>query len=349
MKLNTRDVVVTTVTSLFYIFPLFQEGFAAFGFGSGSDQILLKDTKVLTLYHGKYTTSRRSSPIPQLKCIGGTAGCSSFMPQVVQCYNRGFDGYDVQWECKTDMDNAYRFGKVEVSCEGYEYPEDPHILRGSCGLEYTLDLTKEGHKQKQHGGGDQHNYYGDRNSQGYNGNAKRTESSGFGDLIMLVVVGVIIYAIYHTCLSSSRAAGEAGVDGDDTYRQGGPQGGNRPPPPGFRQDNMPGDGCGSSYNSGYGSGYGTGFGGRGYGGTGGTGGGGFWTGAATGGLLGYMFGGRGNTGYHNRQPYGRTGWGGGFGSGWGSGGGSSWGSSGSMGMGSSGTRTASGFGGTRRR
>jgi hypothetical protein len=33
---------------------------------------------------------------------------------------------------------------VEVVCEGYDYPDDPFILKGSCGLEYTLDYTMEG-------------------------------------------------------------------------------------------------------------------------------------------------------------------------------------------------------------
>lgn len=42
------------------------------------------------------TNSRRTSPIPQLECVGGTAGCSAFTPHVVQCYNRGWDGYNVQ-------------------------------------------------------------------------------------------------------------------------------------------------------------------------------------------------------------------------------------------------------------
>jgi len=32
----------------------------------------------------------------QLKCVGGTAGCSAFVPQIVQCYNRGSDGTDIQ-------------------------------------------------------------------------------------------------------------------------------------------------------------------------------------------------------------------------------------------------------------
>jgi hypothetical protein len=81
--------------------------------------------------------------------MGGTAGCAAFVPEIVQCYNRGSDGLDVQWECKADMDNEYRFGKIEVTCEGYDYPEDKYILAGSCGLEYTIDLTKGGAQQKQ--------------------------------------------------------------------------------------------------------------------------------------------------------------------------------------------------------
>ena len=86
------------------------------------------------------TNGRRSSPVPQLKCVGGTAGCHAFQPKVVQCINRGSDGYDVQWECKTEMDSAYRFGQIQVSCEGYDYPDDPYVLRGSCGVHLLLLL-----------------------------------------------------------------------------------------------------------------------------------------------------------------------------------------------------------------
>jgi len=39
-----------------------------------------------------------------------------------------------QWECKCDMDNAFRFGEISVTCEGYDYPEDPYVLKGSCGV-----------------------------------------------------------------------------------------------------------------------------------------------------------------------------------------------------------------------
>jgi hypothetical protein len=30
-------------------------------------------------------------------------------------------------------------GRIEVVCEGYDYPDDPYILQGSCGLEYRVE------------------------------------------------------------------------------------------------------------------------------------------------------------------------------------------------------------------
>lgn len=46
------------------------------------DSVRLSDIQVLTLYHGKMTAGRRSSPVQQLKCVGGTAGCKAFTPKV---------------------------------------------------------------------------------------------------------------------------------------------------------------------------------------------------------------------------------------------------------------------------
>lgn len=73
----------------------------------------MQGVTTLTLERGKYTTGRRSASVPQLFCIGGTAQ-GKFAPNVVQCYNRGFDGRDVQWECKATMSSDYQFGKVSV-------------------------------------------------------------------------------------------------------------------------------------------------------------------------------------------------------------------------------------------
>ena len=135
----------------------------------------------------------------------------------MQCYNRGFDGVDVQWECKSDMDNDFRFGRVDVVCEGYDYPDDPYITRGSCGLEYTLDYTKEGERNKRTG----HDYYGGGGSSssswfgGHNADdyKRATSGGGLSDLIVLFVVCVVIYAFYKTCI----VGGDHNI-GDRQYR-----------------------------------------------------------------------------------------------------------------------------------
>jgi hypothetical protein len=101
---------------------------------NNNDRVLLEKVTAITLEDGKQTNARRTSPIPQLDCVGGSAGCYGYRPKIVQCRNAGFDGYEVQWECKAEMDSKYRFGRIEVSCEGYDYPDDPYVLRGSCGV-----------------------------------------------------------------------------------------------------------------------------------------------------------------------------------------------------------------------
>ena len=115
----------------------------ALGWGR-NERVRLEDVKVLSLTRGAFTTGRRSSPVPKLTCVGGS-GRWEEQPEMVQCFNRGTDG---RWECKAKMENSVRFGKVEVFCEGYNYPEDPYILLGSCCLEYNLELTKEGKKRR---------------------------------------------------------------------------------------------------------------------------------------------------------------------------------------------------------
>lgn len=68
-----------------------------------ADRILLRDVKALTLYSDRYTTSQRLDPIPQLKCVGGTAGCDAYTPKVIQCQNKGWDGYDVQVKAQQQL------------------------------------------------------------------------------------------------------------------------------------------------------------------------------------------------------------------------------------------------------
>ncbi|XP_014665273.1 PREDICTED: store-operated calcium entry-associated regulatory factor-like isoform X2 [Priapulus caudatus] len=316
MTLYTMEILCFVIIA--FISPI---AWAAFGFGN--DKVLLSDVSVLTLRHGQMTTGRRSQPIPQMSCVGGTAGCKGFTPQVVQCYNRGSDGFDVQWECKSDMDNAYRFGTVQ--------------------LQYTLDLTKEGHQQAGKGHQNYYNEHGSGSSSSQSYPAQK--SSAIGDVVMLIIVGLIIYGIYKTCVSQHAHSPDSSdyPDGGDSRYPGrsGFGGGGNPPPYESRDSyTQGGASCGGTQSGGAGSA---------------GGGGGFWSGLATGGALGYLFGNRGTGGYNAYHPGHRTGWGTG-GSSWGSGrsgwgsGGSGWGGGGGFsGGGSTGTRTASGFGGTQRR
>ncbi|RDB26261.1 Store-operated calcium entry-associated regulatory factor [Hypsizygus marmoreus] len=91
----------------------------------------------LTFYKDSYTTSRRKSPLPQLVCRG--APCKVYTPEVVRCVSLpGASGTDVDWNCEADLPESLRFGRVEVSCEGWSRPGDPYVLKGSCSLEYRL-------------------------------------------------------------------------------------------------------------------------------------------------------------------------------------------------------------------
>ncbi|XP_074594382.1 store-operated calcium entry-associated regulatory factor-like [Brevipalpus obovatus] len=113
-----------------------------------SDRIKLKEIQALTLKKGHWTSARRTKPIPQLACVGGTAHCS-YQPETVQCLNKGWDGVTVNWECKAEMDKKYAFGQLDISCEGYDHSDDSYVYAGSCGLEYTINYVDSSGKYYQ--------------------------------------------------------------------------------------------------------------------------------------------------------------------------------------------------------
>jgi hypothetical protein len=108
-----------------------------------ANKIKLGDVQVLTLERGGMTTGRRSSPVPQLECVGGTARSHANQVRAIQCHNVGFDGNDYNWKCETQISDDYKLGRTEVNCEGYDYPDDPYVLVGSCGLSYELDYSPQ--------------------------------------------------------------------------------------------------------------------------------------------------------------------------------------------------------------
>ncbi|KAI3390207.1 hypothetical protein SNEBB_008320 [Seison nebaliae] len=97
--------------------------------------VLLKDVQVLTLERDRMTKGRK--PMKQLSCFGHYCD-KRYLPPAVQCRNVGFDGLDVQWKCKGNIGNNLEFDTLRVSCEGYSSPNDPYIVGGSCGLNYSL-------------------------------------------------------------------------------------------------------------------------------------------------------------------------------------------------------------------
>lgn len=112
------------------------------------DAVLLSTVKALTLRDGAMTTHRRVDALPQLTCIGGNAK-GLYTVDRMRCTNSGheYDAEDIQWTCKADLPMEFKLGGTDVICEGYDSPEDPYVLKGSCAVEYRLILTKAGEEK----------------------------------------------------------------------------------------------------------------------------------------------------------------------------------------------------------
>ncbi|KXJ94296.1 hypothetical protein Micbo1qcDRAFT_159393, partial [Microdochium bolleyi] len=109
--------------------------------------ILLSEVQSLTLRgDGALTKHRRVPAAPQLKCISSPALCRLHAIEAMRCTNQGagYDSEDIQWSCSASLPAELKLGSTDVICEGYASSEDPYVLKGSCGVEYRLALTKEG-------------------------------------------------------------------------------------------------------------------------------------------------------------------------------------------------------------
>lgn len=107
-----------------------------------TDKVLLKNVETLTFSNDLVTTGRRSSPVSQMTC---TSGPCHLRPSTVACKNIGISDKDPSWDCKAELSGS-KLSYVEVSCEGYDYPDDPYILVGSCGLIYKLQYKDSSHQ-----------------------------------------------------------------------------------------------------------------------------------------------------------------------------------------------------------
>ncbi|KAI0445041.1 DUF1183-domain-containing protein [Xylaria telfairii] len=305
------------------------------------DAILLSDVQVLTLRAEKQTTHRRVSAIPQLRCISHRRVCALYTVDVMQCTNQGssYGAEDIDWSCAASLPPELKLGATNVICEGYAGPDDPFVLRGSCGVEYRLVLTELGEQKfpdvANAGNGGWFSGWGG----GGNSEPRPREDNAGSWLFGVIFVGVLLWILY----SAWTQAGAPGA-APRRPRNGWFGGGGGGWDPGFG----PGGGGGGGGFGGYGSGPPPPYSKYGSSGRHNSEGWrpGFWSGVAGGAAAGYLAGNRGN----RQQDYGGGRSTGGWGSGSGLGPSSSSRSRDSSGGSTSSSRyTSTGFGSTSRR
>nr|POE56655.1 store-operated calcium entry-associated regulatory factor [Quercus suber] len=236
-----------------------------------ANSILLSQVKSLTLRDGQQTSHRRVASLPQLKCVGGS-GKGLYTVDVMRCQNAGseYDTEDIQWTCKASLPPEFKLGSTEVICEGYDSPDDPYVLKGSCGVEYRLVLTDQG--EAKYGSNSWERMFKKKNQ------VDDKSESSLGSMLFATVFWIAFAG------GPNRRRGWGGFGGG-----GGPDDGNDPPPPytprvpkpaaSYRANQAP-------RSSAAGGGWQPGF----------------WTGTAAGAAAGYLAGNRGN-GRQNANRY----------------------------------------------
>lgn len=157
--------------------------------------VLLSEVQSLTLRgNGAKTTHRRLKAIPQLKCVSSKSLCDLHSIDVMRCTNQGssYGEEDVEWSCAAALPEELKLGSTDVICEGYASADDPYVLKGSCGVEYTLALTNKGEQRYP----DIANPTGKWFSDGQGG----TDMSAW--LFAVVFVGVLLWILYSACVAA---------------------------------------------------------------------------------------------------------------------------------------------------
>jgi len=171
------------------------------------DAVLLASVKALTFHTGAWTTGRRSAPMPQLICEHSPD--YKLNPTIVQCQNVGqSDTGEVQWKCEAELDPSVQFDQMAVTCEGYDYPDDPYVLVGSCALSYSLRRTPGWSAQQQQQ--QQHHYHQHAGHNRYEhdhhdvADMKGAHNHGLWSIIKIALFVFIAYKIIKCCCRRRR-------------------------------------------------------------------------------------------------------------------------------------------------
>ncbi|KAL4976109.1 hypothetical protein BDW66DRAFT_159861 [Aspergillus desertorum] len=206
----------------------------------GKDAILLSQVHSITLRGGgRLTSSRRVSPIPQLKCVGPSKHvCNMYEIDSMRCTNEGYgyDEEDVQWTCTASLPGEFKLGATDVVCEGYRDADDPYVLKGSCGVEYRLLLTELGEQKFGQASFDGDNWWRSQ-KQGRKNEDSESSLTLLGNLvfwgIFLAVSLYIMIGLVGQCLGWRRFQPQPGRHwtwGGGGGGDGGPYPGGPPPP-----------------------------------------------------------------------------------------------------------------------
>lgn len=123
-------------------------------------------------------------------------------------------------QCEADLHPSVRLGAVEVSCEGWEHPDDEYIMRGSCMLEYNILPA----------------YAGSESTFGHSSSRMDSLAGTLFFIAFFGVLGYIVYSFFKSIGSNNR--GTRGVNqgrswggfGPGWGGGGGGGGGDAPPP-----------------------------------------------------------------------------------------------------------------------
>jgi hypothetical protein len=185
--------------------------------------VLLSNVKSLTVHANKKTASRRVSPVPQLQCVGPANVCQLYAVDVMRCTNEGsdYDAESIQWACKASLPEEFKLGSTDVSCEGYESSDDDYVLKGSCGVEYRLLLTKQGEEK-----------YGRKSADSWGGQSSGTSEQIASYVFMAIFFGVlfiILRSLYRAWQRDGRRPNGGRLGGGGGWG-GGPDDDDPPPP-----------------------------------------------------------------------------------------------------------------------
>ena len=138
----------------------YEAGNPYYTFIPDKESVAFKEIPVLYFKSNKMTVGKRTPPEPQIKCVGGSAGCSpQILPSLVVCKNSRVDNQslfslsflekltrkfffykkDVEWKCDAHMKAGLVLSNPYVNCEGYSKSGDSNILKGSCMVEIEIE------------------------------------------------------------------------------------------------------------------------------------------------------------------------------------------------------------------